>query len=157
MKGGVDETLGVLGPVKDLILGGNLDLTLQEGAQRAIEAVGGLLRPGDDATGPLGQLEQFFEMFKSLHSWRTKPPSPQALVELLAQLLIGASTDLLEKPHALLRAQLAPLSIVLPDGPDLAAWRAGFPARLSLWQELNAQLAVPISTGLKWSQNFKPS
>lgn len=149
LKGGVDETLDVIGPVKDLILSGKLDVTLQEGAQRAVEAVGGLLRPGDATAGPLGQLEQFFLLFQSIHSWRVKPPNPQALVELLAQLLIGTSTDLLEKPYALLRETLAPLDNVLAEGVDLASWRSAFPARLSQWQELNAHMAGP---NINWNE-----
>ena len=143
LKGGVDEALALLGPVKDLILGGKLDLSLEEGAKRAVEAIGGLLRPGDDSTSLLGQLEQFLGAFRSLESWRGSPPNPQALVELLAPLLIGMPIDLLEKPHAQLRAVLDPLRQALPEGADLLSWRAGLPARLSFWTELNAQLSSP--------------
>src|SRR5690242_11152911 len=39
LSNGVDQMLGVLGPAKDLIVGGKLDGTLQEGAQRAVEAI----------------------------------------------------------------------------------------------------------------------
>ena len=143
LRSGVDQTLSVLGPVKDLILSGKLDGTLEEGAQRAVEAVSGLLRPGDSGSDILGQFQQFFEMFQSLSSWRTRPPSPQALVELLAQLLLGTSTDFLEQPYTLLRTKLDPLRNILPVGPDLSGWRAAFPARVSFWTELNAQLSAP--------------
>lgn len=143
LRSGVDQTLSVLGPVKELILNGKLDGALQEGAQRAVEAVSGLLRPGDSGSDILGQFQQFFEMFQSLSSWRTRPPSPQALVELLAQLLLGTSTDFLEQPYTLLRTKLDPLRNILPVGSDLSGWRAAFPARVSFWTELNAQISVP--------------
>ena len=149
LRGGVDDMLGVLGPAKDLILRGSFDTTLQEGAQRALETVEGLLRPVEDADGPLGQLAQFFDMFQSLHAWRSNPPNPQALVELLAELLIGVSTDLLQRPYELLRTTLAPLDNVLVSGPDLTAWRSALPARLTFWQELNARLTA---SNINWTE-----
>ena len=149
LKGGVGKSLGVLGPVKDLILSGKLDGTLQGGAERAVEAVAGLLRPGDAGGDVLGQLQQFFEMFQALNSWRTRPPNPQALVELLAQLLLGTTSDFLEQPYTLLRTKLDPLRTVLPAGPDLSAWRGAFSARKSIWTELNAQLSAP---DINWNE-----
>lgn len=139
----IEEMLDLLGPVKDLVLSGKLDVSLQEGAQRAVEAVGGLLKPGDDVTGLLGQLEQFLKMFQSVQAWRLKAPTPQAFVELLGPLLIGVPTDLLEKPYVQLRAALDPLRHVLPEGPDLGSWRAAAGGRLGFWTDLNAMLSAP--------------
>jgi hypothetical protein len=143
LRKGIDEMLGVLGPVTDLVLRGKLDASLELGAQRAVDAVGGLLRPGDDTTGLLGQLEQFLVTFQSLQSWRQRPPTPQALVDLLTPLLIGLPTDLLDAPHGQLRAALDPLRQLLPAGAELAAWRASLAERVSVWTQLTAQLSGP--------------
>ena len=145
---GVDDMLDVFGPVKDLLLSGKLNLTLEQGAQKALEVVGGLLKPGDDSAPILSQLEQFFEMFRSLQSWGQKPPSAQALADLLGQLFVGVPADLLEKPYAALRAVLDPLRQVLPEGPELTGWRGAFEGRSQFWAQANAQLAVP---NINWS------
>jgi hypothetical protein len=144
LRDGIDEMLAGLGPITELVRGGKLDTSLQDGVTRAVEAVGGLLKPGDDATGLLGQLAQFLKMFESVQSWQQRAPTPQALVEILAPLLIGASTDLLEKPFGQLRIALNPLREVLIEGPDLSAWRGVLPGRVSFWTELNAQLSGPL-------------
>src|SRR6476646_3866676 len=145
---GVDEMLGVFGPVKDLLLAGKLNLTLEQGAQKAVDVVCGLLKPGDDSVPILGQLEQFFEMFRSLQSWDQTPPSAQALADLLGQLFVGVPADLLQKPYSALRAVLDPLSHVLPEGPELTAWRGAFQGRSQFWAQANTQLAV---SNINWS------
>jgi hypothetical protein len=145
---GVDEMLGVFGPVKDLLLAGKLNLTLEQGAQKAVDVVGGLLKPGDDSVPILGQLEQFFEMFRSLQSWDQTTPSAQALADLLGQLFVGVPADLLQKPYSALRAVLDPLSHVLPEGPELTAWRGAFQGRSQFWAQANTQLAV---SNINWS------
>lgn len=139
---GVDEMLDVFGPVKELLLGGKLNLTLEQGAQKALESIGGLLKPGDDSIAMLGQLERFFEMLRSLQSWGEKPPSAQAIADLLGQLLVGVPADILEKPYSTLRAALDPLRHVLPEGAELTAWREALQGRAQFWAQANAQLAV---------------
>src|SRR5690606_21003954 len=103
---GVDDVMGVFGPVKDLVLSGKLNMTLEQGAQKAVDLVGGLLKPGDAATSVLTQLERAFDMFRVIQSWDRKTPSPAALADFLGQFLAGVPADLLEKPYAVLRRAL---------------------------------------------------
>ena len=128
----VDQMLEVFGPAKDLLLSGNLDASLEQGAGKALELVQGLLKPGDDSKSVLDQLEQFFDLFRSLQSWEHTPPAAQALADFLGRLFVGVPADLLEKPYSPLRAVLDPLAHVLPQGPELTAWRGAFAGRVAI-------------------------
>jgi len=142
--------LGVVGPVKDLLLAGKLNLTLEQGAQKAVDVVGGLLKPGDDSVPILGQLEQFFEMFRSLQSWDQTPPSAQAMADLLGQIFVGVPADLLQKPYSELRAVLDRLSHVLPEGPELTAWRGRFRDAPNSGHRPIRSWLFPTSIGPAW-------
>lgn len=140
---GVDDVMGVFGPVKDLVLSGKLNMTLEQGAQKAVDLVGGLLKPGDAATSVLTQLERAFDMFRVIQSWDRKTPSPAALADFLGQFLAGVPADLLEKPYAVLRRALDPLKQVLPEGAELTTWRGALQERSEFWARANARLAGP--------------
>ena len=144
----VDQMLEVFGPAKDLLLSGNLDASLEQGAGKALELVQGLLKPGDDSKSVLDQLERFFDLFRSLQSWGHAPPDAQALADFLGRLFVGVPADLLEKPYAALRAVLDPLAHVLPQGPELTAWRGAFAGRVQFWADANAHLAA---ANIDWS------
>jgi hypothetical protein len=87
-------------------------------------------------------------MFRSLQSWDQTPPSAQALADLLGGFFVGVPADLLQKPYSALRAVLDPLSHVLPEGPELTAWRGAFQGRSQFWAQANTQLAV---SNINWS------
>jgi hypothetical protein len=144
----VDEMLEIFGPVKQLLLAGKLNLSLEQGAARTLEVVQGLLKPGEDSKPVFAQVEQLFDMFRTLQSWGQTPPNAQKLAEFLGQLLVGVPADLLQKPYIALRAVLDPLRQILPEGAELTAWRGAFQARAEFWVQANAQLTGPA---INWS------
>ncbi|MEO6121582.1 MAG: hypothetical protein ABIW46_01205, partial [Acidimicrobiales bacterium] len=139
----VEEVVGLFGPLASAFRSGGVEQALSA-ALAAVTSVG-----LDVGRGPaqlpdaLAGLDDLFAMVATLVSWRTSPPSPEGLADLVARAFAGVPLDLLDAPAAALEAALAPLDDILPEGPQLRAWRAQ-PTRLAaFWSELAVLAGAP--------------
>jgi hypothetical protein len=149
IRGAVDEALAMFGPVKDLIMSGQLDRAMEEGVGRVLDVAASQLRPGDEVNEVLGNLEEFFTLFRSVLDWSHHPPTPAAAARVFAAILIGAPDDLLARPAEILESALSRLDDVLPDGADLRAWRGAAESQTLFWDGIDTRLS---SGPVNWPQ-----
>lgn len=138
--------LDLFGPLKEVLLSGELTGGLDDAIGRSLEAVQRLARPTPEITEVHREFEEFQRLFRFMLGWSASPPTPAEVTDLLSRALIGIAPDALAAPMAALEAALAPLDDLLPEGPRLAQWRAAPAERLGFWTEL----AAGLSGGIDW-------
>jgi len=132
----IDKVLALFGPLKDDLLSGKVDRDLGAFAEKTIGELGNLFKPGDEFTSLFRELETLLQLFKAVLGWANRAPPVADVVAVLSRGLAGMPTDLLAGPQAALEAALAPLAQLLPEGADLARWRAIAAERAAFWADV---------------------
>lgn len=145
----ITSLLERLGPLRDALLSGDFDRAFQEAVGKCFESLEGMTRERDELLSGVGGMQEFFQLFTSMLSWRTTTPNPEAVVHFLSGVLVGLPADVLSRPAAEVERILAPARNLLPQGADLTAWR-GVPAQAqSFWERVDVQ--VSAGAGVDWA------
>jgi hypothetical protein len=142
IRAAIEQVLGLLGPLKDVLLTGDLESAFQQALDTAQEAVGRLFRENDEVSQVQQGLAEFFRLFRVMLGWQTQTPRPEEVVDLLSRALVGVAPDLLHAPVVALEAALAPLGNLLPAGADLTRWREMAGQLSSFWGNITARVAA---------------
>jgi hypothetical protein len=138
----IGQFLDIFGPLKDALLSGRFEDRIGEALTQSLDRVSGLVRENEQISQMFGEVEEFFNLFRLMVSWKTTAPDPDELVRFLSRLLVGVGPDVFTRASVALNASLDPLDLLIPPGADLSAWR-DLPARqLSLWAGINARLSA---------------
>ena len=142
IEAAIESALSVFGPVRELLDGGGFEKLVGSALERGLDITGSLTRENENLTEIVGELEEFFRLFRFMLGWGDAAPAPAEVAKLLSQALAGVPLDLLDAPAAALEAALAPVGRLLPGGADLTRWRAARSAQLAFWTQLDARLAA---------------
>ncbi len=142
LRAAIDEVVALLGPVKDIILSGNVEQALERQADKITDLAASLGKETGELVQLGAELREFFRLFGQMVRWKDAAPSPEDVARLLSRALGGLPLDLLADTERALEAALRPLADLLPAGADLDAWRGANERLTRFWRGIEARLVA---------------
>jgi len=140
---GVEEILGLLGPLRDMFLSGKVEESLKRGVEKVVDLAGTLGRETGELAQLGGELREFFKLFSQMLQWKQTKPSAEDVARLLCRALAGLPMDLLTEAGEALEKALHPLEDLRTHLPDLPAWRDANDQIVAFWLGVDRRLNAP--------------
>lgn len=146
----IEGVLGFFGPLKDVMLSGNIEQALRTAVEKVFDQSSGLFEPPAEVNAVHAGLEDFLGLFGAMMNWQTSAPQPEKVVDLLSRAVIGIPHNLLEGAVGQLELALQPLFELPPAGPNLTLWRGAPTSRLGFWRGIHTSFSAGAT--VNWPQ-----